>query len=160
VNSVIGEEQMKFKDMTQIDFLTYKEKAVQSYASELEQSLLVPKGMGEKAARQQLDQIMPNGVDTKNFYFYHILNSHDEHVGLVIYGTRAEGEAFIVDIRIDDNQQGKGYGKKAITLLEEDAKSKGYKRMGLHVFGHNQRAINLYYKLDYQVTSMQMSKDL
>jgi ribosomal protein S18 acetylase RimI-like enzyme len=151
---------MKFANMTQIDFLSYKEKAVKNYAQELEHSNMVPKGMGEKAAKQQLDQVLPNDVNTKNFYFYHIINDKDEHVGLVIYGTRSKGEAFILDIQIDEDQQGKGYGKEAIILLEKDAKSKGYERMGLHVFGHNQRAINLYYKLDYHVTSMQMAKDL
>jgi ribosomal protein S18 acetylase RimI-like enzyme len=151
---------MKFVNMTQKDFSAYKEKAIKNYAIELEHSNMVPKGMGEQAARQQLNQALPKGIDTKNFYFYYIINDKEEHVGLVIYGTRTEGEAFILDIQIDENEQGKGYGKKAITLLEKDAKSKGYKRMGLHVFGHNQRAINLYYKLDYYVTSMQMAKEL
>jgi len=151
---------MKFINMKQKDFLVYKVQAIKIYANELEQANMVPKGMGENAARQQLDQIMPQGVETKNFYFYQIINDKNENVGLVIYGTRGKDEAFIVDIQIEEKHQGQGYGKKAMMSLEEDAKSKGYKRMGLHVFGHNQKAIQLYNKLDYHVTSIQMSKEL
>ena len=147
-------------NMTQTQYLTYKEKAVSVYAIELEQSGLVPQGAGEQAARQQFDQALPQGAETENFYLYNILNTNNEHVGLVIYGQRAKGEAFIIDIQIFEEHQQKGYGKKAMTMVEDEARNKGYKRLSLHVFGHNKAARALYEKRGFETLSMQMSKDL
>jgi ribosomal protein S18 acetylase RimI-like enzyme len=55
---------------------------------------------------------------------------------------------------------GKGYGKKAMLLLEEKVKALGLKNIGLHVFGHNHRAIGLYQSLNYQTTNLVMEKEL
>lgn len=68
--------------------------------------------------------------------------------------------AFILDILIYDEFQGQGYGQAAMTALEEKVRELGLNRIGLHVFGHNQRAFRLYQKMGYTVTDIQMFKTL
>lgn len=45
-------------------------------------------------------------------------------------------------------------------MLEEHVKNEGLESIGLHVFGFNQRAIELYKSLDYQITDLVMVKKI
>jgi len=45
-------------------------------------------------------------------------------------------------------------------LLETEMKARGVKRVGLHVFGFNMTAINLYESLAFETTNRQMEKEL
>lgn len=47
-----------------------------------------------------------------------------------------------------------------MTEAENFAKSLGAETIGLHVFGHNNRAIKLYENLGYKATNISMSKQL
>jgi ribosomal protein S18 acetylase RimI-like enzyme len=67
---------------------------------------------------------------------------------------------FIFDVEVKEEFRGRGYGKQAMLLIEEEARKLGIKRMGLHVFGYNQVARNLYESIGYTVSSLNMLKDL
>ena len=67
---------------------------------------------------------------------------------------------FIFDIRIDEKFRGKGYGKQAMSLIEEKARELGLKSIGLHVFAVNNVARNLYESVGYEVSSLNMTKKL
>ena len=67
---------------------------------------------------------------------------------------------FVYDVTIDAGQQGRGYGRAAMQLAEEEAKSRGIDRIELNVFGGNDVARGLYRSLGYVETSAQMRKDL
>ena len=149
-----------FQQMSQKNFDAYLIDAIKEYAKDLESAGFVSQGQGETAAKNQLENILPQGIHTHNFYLYDVINEKNETIGCVIYGLRAKGEAFIVDIQIKPQYQGFGYGKQTMQKVEEEAKSKGFTRISLHVFGHNLIARNLYSKLNYEITSMQMSKKL
>lgn len=65
-----------------------------------------------------------------------------------------------IGIMIDEKYQNKGYGKKAISLLEKEAQKLGAVKLGLMVKKRNSKAINFYKKLNYGVTNYIMEKDL
>ena len=67
---------------------------------------------------------------------------------------------FIFDIFIEEKFRGKGYGKQAMLLIEEKARELKLKSIGLHVFASNRAARNLYESLGYQVSSLNMTKEL
>ncbi|WP_425462714.1 GNAT family N-acetyltransferase [Melghirimyces algeriensis] len=67
-------------------------------------------------------------------------------------------EAFIYDFLIFEDAQGRGWGQNALQALEEHVGKHGVKKISLHVFAHNKRAIHLYQKLNYQATNIYMSK--
>jgi len=151
---------LTFRPMGETDFDEYLKEAIVSYGAELESIDMVPKGSGEKAAEQQFEQALPQGIKTKNFYFFNAYNERQQHIGLVIYGQRNQDEAFIMDLQIFETHRQKGYGKQVMLDIEKHAKERGFKRMSLHVFGHNKSAWGLYKKLGYEETSLQMSKHL
>lgn len=48
----------------------------------------------------------------------------------------------------------------AMTEVENFSKALGAETIGLHVFGHNNKAIKLYEKLGYKATNITISKQL
>ncbi len=61
---------------------------------------------------------------------------------------------------IDEEFRGRGYGRQAMLLAEELARTNGASTMRLNVFGHNNVARRLYWSLGYQETSVHMRKAL
>ena len=73
---------------------------------------------------------------------------------------RPTPSGFIFGLRIDEKFRGRGYGKQAMLLIEEKAREPGLKSIGLHVFGVNTVAQNLYEGSGYEITSLNMQKPL
>ena len=63
-------------------------------------------------------------------------------------------------MEIGEEHRGRGYGRAAMLLAEEEARRRGLNRIELNVFGGNTIARNLYRSLGYVETSAQMAKDL
>lgn len=110
-------------------------------------------------AKAELANLLPDGEKTENNYLYSILNDN-QVIGMIWLAQTGDEEGFIYEISIDEQFQGYGFGKEAMKRLEEVAKDLGMKKIGLHVFGHNHRAISLYEKLDYIPTNIIMAKEL
>ena len=90
---------------------------------------------------------------------------YDDDIAVGIIWLRAELDGpvksgYIFDVEIKEEFRGKGYGKQAMLLIEEKARELGIERMGLHVFAYNDVARNLYERIGYKVSSMNMLKDL
>ena len=73
---------------------------------------------------------------------------------------RPTKDGFILELYVEEDQRGRGYGKQAMLLIEEKARELGLKSIGLHVFGSNQIARNLYEAVGYEIKSVNMSKVL
>ncbi len=56
----------------------------------------------------------------------------------------ASDPAWIFDIHVDKEFRKRGIGKELIRQAELWAKKTGFEKLGLHVFGHNENAINMY----------------
>ena len=73
---------------------------------------------------------------------------------------RREGAAFIWDIAIVAEYRGRGYGRAALQALEPLVRELGYDSIGLHVFGDNEVARQLYRSVGYMETDVSMQKRL
>ena len=73
---------------------------------------------------------------------------------------RRPGEAWIYDIEVNAEQRGKGYGRALLQAAEEEAARHGSKAIGLNVFGTNTVARQLYESSGYQITALNMRKEL
>ncbi|MGX7043068.1 GNAT family N-acetyltransferase [Leuconostoc holzapfelii] len=106
-------------------------------------------------------RLLPNGLETSGNYFYSIYDEINI-IGYIWLGTDSENEsnAFIFDFEIYKQYQNNGFGSKAIILAEKEAKNMGFRTIGLHVFGSNQRAIHVYQKCGYGITDIKMQKAL
>ena len=67
---------------------------------------------------------------------------------------------WVWSIEIDEPFRGRGLGRAAMELAEQEARRGGARLLGLNVFGHNTVARSLYESLGYETTSLQMIKQL
>lgn len=150
---------MDLRLLTSDEYDKYLEKSIKNYADELVKSGISDEEKSISVSKKTFFSLLPDGLKTKDNYLY-FTYYHEELVGFIWYGFRNKEQAFIYDFYIEENMRRKGFGKMVITACEEDARKKGAKSIGLHVFGHNKAAIALYESLDYIPTSIQMKKEL
>jgi ribosomal protein S18 acetylase RimI-like enzyme len=57
--------------------------------------------------------------------------------------ARGVGVGFIYNIAVDETFRGRGYGREAMQLADQEAKRRGLHALALNVFGHNRVARDL-----------------
>jgi GNAT superfamily N-acetyltransferase len=67
---------------------------------------------------------------------------------------------FVYQLHVAETHRGRGYGKAAMLLVEEEARRRGIDRVALSVFGRNTVARRLYQSLGYTENAVAMSKSL
>jgi len=152
----------KLVPMTQTEFDAFLRHLIPSYASDNVRAGYWSEDEALEKSRQQTESLLPQGLQTKNHYLFTLYDG-DTAVGVI--WLRAELDrpvksGYIFDVEIEEEFRGKGYGKQAMLLIEEKAHELGIKRIGLHVFSYNDVARNLYERIGYKVSSMNMIKDL
>jgi GNAT superfamily N-acetyltransferase len=89
---------------------------------------------------------------------------HDgERVGHLWVGDRQLQERCVLwiwDVFVDEAHRGRGHGRAAMQLAEEEARRRGLQRIELNVFGGNEVARSLYRSLGYAEWAVAMGKDL
>lgn len=87
----------------------------------------------------------------------------DQRVGMLWLGPSAQhkpGAEWLYYVEIDEAWRGKGFGRAAMVVAEQDALAHGATELGLNVFGANVIAQRLYQSAGYHVTAMNMAKTL
>lgn len=155
---------MKLIKMKIENFQKYIDTMLPDYAEEKVKAGAWNKEEAMKKANENFAQLLPYGINTKNHYFNVLLEEDiNREVGYMWFHVTQNlsgKEAFIYDFSIHEEFRGKGYGKKAMKALEDKAREMRLNKILLHVFGHNTRAFELYKKVGYQVTDINMSLDL
>lgn len=98
----------------------------------------------------------------------HVLVAEDEEgrrVGLLWLGVNrnlvsGEEEAWIYNVSVLAEHQGKGYGRRLMEHAERLAREQGFRTLGLLVSSHNERARRLYDKAGFRPTNVVMRKPL
>jgi ribosomal protein S18 acetylase RimI-like enzyme len=153
---------MKLVEVTQAEYDSWYERCFREYKAENIRANGLTDAEAETKARGDFDRYLPNGLGSPDQYIF-TMKEKDETVGFIWFCERGPSDnrkAYILDIVVEENQRGKGYGKEAMLLLEEKVKALELKHIGLHVFGHNHRAHELYKKLGYIETNIVMEKTL
>ena len=108
--------------------------------------------------------LLPQGASTRGHELYTVRDTASgAGVGMVWINVRPKAdkrEAYIYDIAIDEEQRGKGYGRATMLAVAERARELGADSVGLHVFGHNTVARELYTSLGFVTTNISMSLPL
>jgi RimJ/RimL family protein N-acetyltransferase len=150
--------------MTEPDFAIWKEQAIAGYAADKMKAGNDTENEAIERSKKEFDSLLPDGLKTKGHRLFSVVDEGTgQKVGMVWYGDppgRTNDMIWIYDIRIDASQRGKGYGTAVLKLVEDGARELGKKRVGLHVFGHNYRAMKLYEGLGYKATNVSMAKHL
>ncbi|WP_322904660.1 GNAT family N-acetyltransferase [Paenibacillus campi] len=145
-------------------FIRFREQSMHEFAAEKVAAGEWAETEALQQALQSFSKYLPDGLETEGAYIY---NVHDgerhEDVGYVwvqVNETPRGKLAFIYDIQIHEVYQNRGYGTQTMYVLERAMRQQQVHRIDLHVFGHNDRALHVYYKAGYHITDYHMSKTL
>ena len=111
-------------------------------------------------SKKEFEQLLPEGVNSQDQFLFSIVDETDDNKTGLLWVQVKDQKAFIYDFIIDESSRGKGYGKQALVALDEKLKSIEVQSVGLHVFGDNITAQELYKKMGYQITGIHMKKIL
>lgn len=151
---------VKLVKMTQEDFVPYLERGIREYAEDHVRNGNWTAEEALEKSRKQFQDLLPEGVNSKDQFLYSIVDEEiNNKMGLLWVQVRGQN-AFIYDFLIDEEFRGKGFGKQALTAMDEELKSMNVQSVGLHVFGDNTNAQELYKKMGFQITGLHMKKKL
>lgn len=152
----------KLRPMTESEFTSFLQRSIPEYAGEkvragnwaVEESL--------QKSRETYAKLLPLGLSTPDNCLFTI-----EHDGKAVGNLwlaiqhRADGPiGFIYDVYVAESFRRRGIAAEAMRLLEGEASRLGLHALALHVFGYNAAARALYQKLGYEITNLNMSKNL
>ena len=83
-----------------------------------------------------------------------------EPLGRVFWAPRGANRAYVYDLFIEERARGQGLGRKALELVEGEARADGMSGIDLNVWGGNEVARALYRSAGYSERAVAMSKEL
>jgi ribosomal protein S18 acetylase RimI-like enzyme len=134
---------IRLEPIQQGDFDRFLDRAIREYAEDhVRNGNWSAEGALEKS-RKEFEHYLPEGIHTPNQYVWSIVHEENQKIG-VLWAQVKEGKAFIFDFIIDEAFRGQGFGKQALTAMDEKLKSMNVESVALHVFGDNVTAQALY----------------
>ena len=150
---------VRLEPLQQQDFELFLEHEIGEYANDHVRNGNWPAEGAIERSRKEFENLLPDGIHSRDQYLWSIVDEAGNKIG-VLWVQVKEQKAFIYDFIIDEAFRGKGYGKQALAAMDEKLKSMDVESVGLHVFGDNITAQELYKKMGYQITDIQMKKEL
>jgi len=132
------------------------------YAHDIEVNGGYPREVALQKARDDIARILPDGLATEGQLFF-VIEHDGQPVGRLWLAARTGGivpAIFVYEIEVEEAFRGRGLGRAAMLLAEEEARARGFTRLELNVFGGNDVARGLYRSLGYVESAVQMAKDL
>ena len=131
------------------------------YARSLvEDAGMTPEQAVEKA-RADHASLFPDGVRQKHQRISVVEDAASgDPVGRAFWAPRGTNRAYVYDLFIDEGLRGRGLGRQALQLIEEEARADGLSGVDLNVWGGNDAARALYRTAGYSERAVAMSKEL
>jgi ribosomal protein S18 acetylase RimI-like enzyme len=133
--------------------------------AEYARGLVEEAGMSAKAAEEKSRadhaSLFPDGIRQQHQRISAVEDAATgEPVGRVFWAPRGENRAYVYDLFVEERFRGKGLGRKALELVEEEARADGLTGIDLNVWGGNDVARALYRSAGYSERAVAMSKEL
>jgi ribosomal protein S18 acetylase RimI-like enzyme len=154
---------VELRPMRDDEFAAWLPQMGDSYArAMIDDGGMTPEAAYEKSAAD-IEQLFPGGQPSAAQLVF-VLEADGERVGELWLCERDDMSRrpclFVYDVHVDEAHQGRGYGKAAMLLAEEEARQRGLDRIALNVFGRNEVARRLYRSLGYEENAVAMSKTI
>lgn len=155
---------MKLYPMTPEDLDSYRAKSVGEYAADHVKAGNWTKDEAEARAAQEYDELLPDGLDTPGMLLFTATDETGHHVGMLWLGlTHPRGvpdTGWIYDIEISAHLRRHGHGRALLAAAEHVLAEHDVGTLAFNVFGDNAAARALYESAGYEVTTLQMRKQL
>ncbi len=143
------------------EFDAWRDHSIREYAADHVRSGNWSEEESIGRATAEFATLLPNGAQSPNHYVWSVRDTRGESVGILWVATdRLPGQAFIYDIEMVEQRRGEGFGTAALLALDAWAREHGITSILLHVFAHNTGAWQLYKRLGYVETNVNMEKRL
>ncbi len=157
-------DDLTLRPMTDAEYETFFQKLIAEYAAVNVEAGNWREEDAIELAKKSSEDLLPKGRNTPKVLLLSAENSSGQTVGYVWIGLERQGPAgggaWIYDIEVSDSHRGKGYGRALLKAAEEQTLKNGVSKLGLNVFGSNKIARSLYESAGYDITQIQMSKNL
>lgn len=155
---------VRLDPMTAAEYDAFAAEGVANYAAEKVASGQWSAEEASAQAAQAFASLLPQGPATPDNHLFTVRDVGDgAAVGVVWFAIQPRANhriAYLYEIRLGAEHQGRGLGEATMRALEAEVAGRGLAGIGLHVFGHNARARALYEKLGYAATNVVMYKPL
>nr|WP_318381986.1 GNAT family N-acetyltransferase [uncultured Enterobacter sp.] len=155
---------LTFRKMYVSEFAQYLDYFIPDYAAEIKANYRLSEDLALQQARTEIASSLPDGVNTQGHVLLCIQSERDGELTTVGYLWYKPApllkSAWINDFVIFPRFQNRGYGRKALALLESTLEDEGYQQIKLRVAGENQAAQHLYTSCGFDVTGINMNKVL
>lgn len=141
------------------EFDDWNEAHTRGYADGMVEFAGMTREAAEQKAAADVASVLPDGLATEGVRFWAIEDDSGRVVGAVFLGIR-QGDAWLYDIVVNEEERGRGLGRAAMLALEAEIRSLGFGTVGLNVWGGNEVARSLYRSLGYTERSVGMVKTL
>jgi ribosomal protein S18 acetylase RimI-like enzyme len=149
--------------MTSAEFSAWRNQSIPAYAADKVRMGRWKEEESLAEAEKEFNSFLSQGQQTPGHHLFTIEAESGANVGAFWLGRseRATGPiGFIYDIVIWHEHRRQGHATAAMRAAEVEAAKLGYGGLALHVFGHNNAARELYSKLGFAVTNLNMFKPL
>jgi ribosomal protein S18 acetylase RimI-like enzyme len=153
---------MQLHPMTQADLDVRLPVLKREYAEdELKSSRRTPEAV-HAGVEELFARLLPAGVDSPGQLWFSGVDDGGAVVGYIWLALPDEQrpQAWVYDIQVDPAHRRRGHARAMLLAAEQVLLARGVTRLGLNVFGYNPGARALYEGLGYEITSVQMSKEL
>lgn len=133
-----------FRPFTRHEFSQYEEWSIGSYADALVRSGTETKADALAVSAQEFEELLPDGMDTPDNFFYYAENEYGDNVGFVWLTYIAPDDVFFGDFGVSPDYREQGVGGMLLRALEKKLASEGVKRMSTHVFDCDKAMLRLY----------------
>jgi GNAT superfamily N-acetyltransferase len=152
---------LTMRAITEPEFEIWRKASGLTYAAEK-----VNEGLTEEDARAEahasFEKHLSQGPSSPGHHIYSVVLDGTV-IGTLWWGLSKQGKTevpWIYDIMLEPSFRGKGLGRRVMEWAAADVRSKGFAKLGLHVFGHNKVARELYESLGFETTNIVMYKKL
>src|ERR1017187_3277447 len=155
--------ELRLRPATADEIEAWLPRVAEEYAADIAGSGSLPPEEAHRKADSEIRAQLTDGPDRAGQLFFRLI-AGEQPVGWLWLAVPFPGwdpvMAWVNYVQIDKEFRGRGYGRQAMLLAEEEAAVPGMTSVGLSVQGQNMVARGLYDRLSYQVTAQQMKKAL
>lgn len=136
-----------FRPFTKEEFYRFEEWEIEAYADALIKSKTESKEDALCVSAEELEDMLPDGLDTDGNFFFTAVNGDGEEVGFIWYSETDEDEIFLSELFVYETFRNQGFEDAILRELENSCKAS---LISLHVFDNDKESLRLYKKAGYE----------